>query len=42
MYYKRPALGHTQPPVHWVLGAQSPVGKAADHSLPSSAKVKNA
>jgi hypothetical protein len=41
----RPVLGPTQPPVQWVLGALSPGvkqhGHEADHSLPSSAKIKN-
>jgi hypothetical protein len=44
----RPDLlwGPTQPPIQWVLGALS-VGvkwseREADHSLPSSADVKNA
>jgi hypothetical protein len=45
----RPALRHTQPPVQWV-GNSSPAvlsqgkvwpGHDADHSPPSSAKVKN-
>jgi hypothetical protein len=41
----RPALGSTQPPTQWVqgaisLGAQRP-GCEADHSPPSTAKVKN-
>jgi hypothetical protein len=40
----RPALGPTQPPIHWVsealsLGVKWP-GSEADHSLPSSAEVK--
>jgi hypothetical protein len=42
----RMALGPTQPPVQWVLGALSlgvkRPGREADHSLPSSAEVKNA
>jgi hypothetical protein len=41
----RSALGHTQPPIQWVPGALSPrmvrQGREADHSLPSSAEVKN-
>jgi hypothetical protein len=36
----RLALGPTQPPIQWLLGALSP-GYEADHSPPSSAKVKN-
>jgi hypothetical protein len=40
------ALGPTQPPVQWVLGALSwgvkQPGHEADHSPLSSAKVKNA
>jgi hypothetical protein len=40
----RPALGATQPPIEWVagavsLGARRP-GREADHSPPTSAKVK--
>jgi hypothetical protein len=40
----RMALGPTQPPIQWVpqalsLGAKRP-GREADHSLPSSAEVK--
>jgi hypothetical protein len=42
----RPALGRTQPPNQWVLGALSlgvkRPGREADRSPPSSAKVKNA
>jgi hypothetical protein len=42
----RPTLGPTQPPIQWVLGALSSgvqrPGREADHSLPSSAEVKNA
>jgi hypothetical protein len=42
----RPALGLTQPPIHWVPGALSlgvkRPGREADHSPPSSAGVKNA
>jgi hypothetical protein len=41
----RPTLEPTQPPIQWILGALSPgvkwLGHEADHSLPSSAKVKN-
>jgi hypothetical protein len=40
------ALGPTQPPIQWVPGAVIPEvkqpGLEADHSLPFSAKVKNA
>jgi hypothetical protein len=40
----RPALGPTQPPIEWVLGALSPgvkrLGRGADHSPPTSAEVK--
>jgi hypothetical protein len=40
------ALGHTKPPIQWVPGALSlgvkRPGREADHSPPSSAKVKNA
>jgi hypothetical protein len=40
----RTALGPTRPPIQWVLGALSLVvkrpGREADHSLPSSAEVK--
>jgi hypothetical protein len=42
----RPALGPTQPSIQWVLGALSlkvkRPGREADHSPPSSARVKNA
>jgi hypothetical protein len=42
----RPALGPTQSPILWVQGALSVgvnrPGREADHSPPSSAKVKNA
>jgi hypothetical protein len=42
----RTALGPTQPPIQWVsgvlsLGVKRP-GREADHSLPSSAEVRNA
>jgi hypothetical protein len=42
----RPSLGPTQPPIQWVpgalsLGVKRPGGEA-DHSIPSSAEVKNA
>jgi hypothetical protein len=41
----RPTLEPTQPPMQWVLGALSlgvkQLGHDADHSPPSSAKVKN-
>jgi hypothetical protein len=40
----RPALGPTQPPIIWVLGALSPgvkrPGREVDYSPPASAKVK--
>jgi hypothetical protein len=40
----RPALGPTQSPIQWVVGAVSPgvkwQGREADHSPPTSAKVK--
>jgi hypothetical protein len=40
----RTALGPTQPPIRWVLGALSlwvkRPGREADHSSPSSAEVK--
>jgi hypothetical protein len=40
----RPALGPTQPPIQWVLGALSPGIKQkwreADHSPPASVEVK--
>jgi hypothetical protein len=40
----RPALGSTQPPIHWVQEALSPgvkqLGLEADHSPPASAEVK--
>jgi hypothetical protein len=40
----RTALGHTQPPIQWVLGALSlgvkRPGREADHSPPSNAEVK--
>jgi hypothetical protein len=42
----RMALGSTQPPIQWILGDLSlgvkRPGREADHSPPSSAKVKNA
>jgi hypothetical protein len=42
----RPVLGPIQPPIQWVPGALSlgvkQQGCEADHSPPSSAKVKNA
>jgi hypothetical protein len=38
----RPALGPIQPPIQWVLSpAVKRQGREADHSPPSSAKVKN-
>jgi hypothetical protein len=43
-FRSRPALGSTQPPIQRVLGALSPgvkrPGRQADHSPPTSAKVK--
>jgi hypothetical protein len=40
----RPALGPTQPPIQWVLGALSPgvkrQGREAGHSPPTSVEVK--
>jgi hypothetical protein len=42
----RMGLGPTQPPIQWIPGALSlevkRPGREADHSLPSSAEVKNA
>jgi hypothetical protein len=42
----RPALGPTQPSIQWVTGAFTSgvkwPGRETDHSLPSSAEVKNA
>jgi hypothetical protein len=42
----KPALGTTQPPIQWVTRALSMgvkwLRREADHSLPSSAEVKNA
>jgi hypothetical protein len=42
----RKVLGPNQPPIQWVPGALSlwvkRPGREADHSLPSSAEVKNA
>jgi len=42
----RQALGHTQPPIKWVLGALSlwvkQQGREVDHSPPCTAEVKNA
>jgi len=42
----RLALGPTQLPIKWVLGALSPMvkgpGYKADHSCPSSAEIKKA
>jgi hypothetical protein len=42
----RPALGLTHPPIQWEPGPLTLVlkrlGREADHSLPSSAEVKNA
>jgi hypothetical protein len=41
-----PALGHTQPPIQWVLAALNPgvklSGCETNHSPPSSGEVKNA
>jgi hypothetical protein len=40
----RPVLGPNQPPIQWVPGSLSPEekrqGREADHSTPTSAKVK--
>jgi hypothetical protein len=40
-----PCLEPTQPPIQWVPGALTPgvkrPGREADHSLPTSAEVKN-
>jgi hypothetical protein len=40
----RSALGSTQPPIHWLQEALSPVvkrpGREADHSPPTSAEIK--
>jgi hypothetical protein len=36
----RPALGSTHPPIQWVPGVKQQ-GPVADHSTPSSAKIKN-
>jgi hypothetical protein len=42
----RPDLGHTQPPIQWVIEAVTMAVKLpvreADHSPPSSAEVKSA
>jgi hypothetical protein len=44
-HVSRTALGPTQPPIHWVLGALSlglkRPGREADNSPPSSIEVKN-
>jgi hypothetical protein len=41
----RLTLGPTQPPIQWITGALSPevkwLGREGDHSLPTSAGVKN-
>jgi hypothetical protein len=41
----RTGLGPTQPPIQWIPGVVSPgvkqQGCESDHSLPSSAEVKN-
>jgi hypothetical protein len=41
----RPALGPTKPSIQWVAGSLSPgvkqPGREADHSIPTSAEVKN-
>jgi hypothetical protein len=41
----RPALGATQSPIQWILGALTPgikrPGRETDHLAPSSARVKN-
>jgi hypothetical protein len=38
-HLSRPGLGPTQPLVQWVLGGKEWLGRAADHSPPSSAVV---
>jgi hypothetical protein len=42
----RPVLGHTRPPIQWVLGVLSPEvrrpEREADHSHPTGAKVRKA
>jgi hypothetical protein len=39
-HWFRMGLGPTQPPIQWVPGERP--GRKVDHSLPSSAEVKNA
>jgi hypothetical protein len=36
----RPALGPSQPPVHWVPGGDKAAGREADDSPPTNAEVK--
>jgi len=42
----KPALGQTEPPIQWVLGALTArvkhTGREADHSAPSSDEFNNA
>jgi len=42
----RPAMGSTQPPIQWVMGALTTgikwLGHEADHSPPTGAEVKHA